>query len=125
EGTVDAPVGRHPVERKRMAVIAGGRRAVTHWRVRERFQHFTLLEVRLETGRTHQIRVHMRHINHPVAGDPVYGPRHERLPGSLSSQALHAWRLAFPHPRSGQPLSFEAEPPTEFQQLLAVLRLRG
>src|SRR5512140_50884 len=95
EGTVDAPIGRHPVQRTRMAVVAGGKPAVTHFRVRERFRAHTLLECDLETGRTHQIRVHLASIGHALEGDPVYGGRGVRR---LPRQALHAWKLAFVHP---------------------------
>ncbi len=131
-GTVDAPLGRHPVERKRMAVVDGGRHAVTHYRVEERFRSHTLLRVRLETGRTHQIRVHMAHIRHPLVGDPVYGGR-LRLPKGASEtvaaalrafrrQALHAARLTLCHPLSGDTASWESEPPADLHELLAVLR---
>lgn len=129
--TVDAPLGRHPQDRLRMAVVHGGRHAVTHYRVQERFAHHTLLRVRLETGRTHQIRVHMAYIKHPIVGDSVYGGRIGR--GSLAPdlraallafprQALHARELEFAHPVSGERLSFTAEPPADIQSLLQRLR---
>jgi 23S rRNA pseudouridine1911/1915/1917 synthase len=131
-GTVDAPIGRHPSDRIRQAVNEGGREAVTHYRVRERFRSHTLVECRLETGRTHQIRVHMAHVRHPLVGDPLYGgalrlPRGATLAlveglRGFRRQALHAETLGFSHPGSGEPLSFQAEPPADFQQLLALLR---
>ena len=118
-GKVDAPVGRHPVHRTRMAVVAGGKPAVTHYRVRERFAAHTLLECELETGRTHQIRVHLASIGHPLEGDPVYAGRGPRL---LPRQALHAWKLAFAHPRDGKVASFESPLPADFRALLESLR---
>ena len=117
--TVDAPIGRHPVHRTRMAVVASGKPAVTHLRVREAFARHTLLECDLETGRTHQIRVHLASIGHPIEGDPVYGGRGERL---LPRQALHAWKLAFRHPRTGEAMRFEAPLPADLRALLARLR---
>jgi 23S rRNA pseudouridine1911/1915/1917 synthase len=120
EGTVDAPIGRHPVQRTRMAVVASGKHAVTHYRVRERFAAHTLLECDLETGRTHQIRVHLASIGHPLEGDPVYGGRGARR---LPRQALHAWKLAFVHPGSGKVVRFTAPPPPDFEELVASLRL--
>jgi 23S rRNA pseudouridine1911/1915/1917 synthase len=131
-GTVDAPIGRHPVDRKRMAVVAGGKPAITHYRVLERYRGHSLIQVRLETGRTHQIRVHMAHIHCPLVGDPVYGGRPrlprgagERLRAVLSTfprQALHATRLSLRHPRSGEPLSWEVPPPEDLVRLLEALR---
>jgi len=118
-GTVDAPVGRHPVHRTRMAVVAAGRPAVTHYRVREAFARHTLLECDLETGRTHQIRVHLASIGHPLEGDPVYGGRGARL---IPRQALHAWKLAFRHPRDGRAVRFTAPIPADLRELLARLR---
>ena len=115
-GTIDAPIGRHPVDRKRMAVIKNGREAVTHWRVLERMGQFTLLKASLETGRTHQIRVHMAHSKHPVAGDAVYGPAKPKL--GLDGQALHAYELMLRHPRSGEQMRFFAPPPDWFVQAL-------
>jgi 23S rRNA pseudouridine1911/1915/1917 synthase len=118
-GTVDAPIGRHPVHRTRMAVAEGGKPAVTHYRVREAFQHHTLLECGLETGRTHQIRVHLASIGHPLEGDPVYAGRGPKL---LARQALHAWKLAFRHPASGESVRFESPLPADLRALLASLR---
>ena len=118
-GKVDAPIGRHPVHRTRMAVVEGGKPAVTHYRVREAFAAHTLLECDLETGRTHQIRVHLASIGHPLEGDPVYAGRGEKL---LPRQALHAWKLAFLHPGSGKLMQFEAPLPEDFRTLLETLR---
>ena len=101
-GTVDAPIGRHHTDRKKMAVVADGRNAVTHWRVLERYQGFTYVECRLETGRTHQIRVHMAHTGHPILGDTVYGNK-KPVPG-LQGQCLHAVGLQFVHPRTEEPV---------------------
>ena len=131
-GTVDAPIGRHPRDRLRMAVVESGKPAVTHYRVLERFPAHTLVEARLETGRTHQIRVHMAHIHYPLVGDPLYGGR-LRLPAGASQtlaealrkfrrQALHARRLEFIHPASGEPVGWEAGLPADFEHLLEVLR---
>ena len=120
-GTVDAPIGRHPVDRKRMAIVPGGREAVTHWRVLERLKGATLVECRLTTGRTHQIRVHMASIGHPVLGDPVYGPKKSPYPVS-GGQLLHACRVGFTHPRTGEEMRFEAEPEARFTQWLEKLR---
>ena len=126
EGTVEAPIGRHPVHRKRMAVVrTGGRQAVTTFRVVERFRAHTLLECRLKTGRTHQIRVHMAYIGHPVVGDPVYGRKKGDSGMGLRGQALHAWRLSFDHPRTGRRLTFTAPVPDDFQAILSRLRLEG
>lgn len=121
-GVIDAPIGRHPVHRKKMAVVANGRHAVTHYLVRERFGDFTLVELQLKTGRTHQIRVHMAYIGHPVAGDPVYGPRKSAL--GLSAQALHAELLGFAHPRTGEWMEFSTQPPQDFEEALAKLHDR-
>ena len=118
-GSVDAPIGRHPVHRTRMAVVAGGKPAVTHYKIREAFPEHTLLECSLETGRTHQIRVHLASIGHPIVGDPVYGKRGPRV---LERQALHAWKLAFVHPRSGKTVEFESPLPGDFRALLESLR---
>ena len=119
QGTVDAPIGRHRVHRTRMAVVAGGKPALTHFRVREAFAAHTLLECDLETGRTHQIRVHLASIGHPVEGDPVYSGRGEKL---LARQALHAWKLAFRHPRSDKPQQFESPLPADMRSVLEALR---
>jgi 23S rRNA pseudouridine1911/1915/1917 synthase len=123
-GTVDAPVGRHPTQRTRMAVVGNGRPALTHYRVVERFAGFTLVECRLETGRTHQIRVHMAHIGHPLVGDPVYAPRRcgNALLDDFPRQALHAFRLGLVHPRSAQPMSWEVPMAADFAALLDGLR---
>ena len=123
EGTVDAPIGRHPTDRKRMAVVPGGRAAVTHWRVLERLRGATLVECRLTTGRTHQIRVHMASIGHPVLGDPVYGPKRSPFPVT-GGQLLHAWRIGFVHPRTGKEMLFEADPEPRFQNWLQRLRIQ-
>lgn len=117
-GRVDAPIGRHPVHRTRMAVVAAGKPAVTHYRVRERFPAHTLLECDLETGRTHQIRVHLASIGHALEGDAVYAGRGPRR---FERQALHAWKLAFVHPASGETLRFESPMPEDFRALLASL----
>jgi 23S rRNA pseudouridine1911/1915/1917 synthase len=119
-GLIDAPIGRSRADRKRMAVVEGGRRAVTRFRVIERFGRYTLVEAQLETGRTHQIRVHFAYIGHPVIGDPVYGTR--RQPFSLVGQALHAHTLGFVHPRTGESLEFSAPLPADLAALLASLR---
>ncbi|MGG3842444.1 RluA family pseudouridine synthase [Anoxybacillus kestanbolensis] len=118
-GTIDAPIGRDPRDRQSMAVVENGKEAVTHFRVLERFEHYTFLECQLETGRTHQIRVHMKYIGYPLAGDPKYGPR-KTLP--IDGQALHAGVLGFHHPRTGEYLQFEAPIPHEFERLLDMLR---
>lgn len=120
EGTVDAPIGRDPRHRTRMAVVASGRRAVTHYRVVERFPRATLLAIRLETGRTHQVRVHCAHIGHPVVGDPVYARRPN--PWGMRRQALHACRLAFAHPVDGQEMTFDAPLPPDLDVALGLLR---
>jgi 23S rRNA pseudouridine1911/1915/1917 synthase len=125
DGEVDAPIGRHPVQRTRMAVVAGGKAARTHYRVLEAFHDATLLECRLDTGRTHQIRVHLASIGHPLIGDPVYAKKRATLPPPLNKfprQALHAARLAFVHPVSGKEVSFEAPLPADFENLLSTLR---
>lgn len=123
EGTVSAPIARHPTDRKKMAVVAGGREAVTHFRVLERFSGFTLVECRLETGRTHQIRVHMAHIGHPVAGDPVYGPK--KCITELGGQCLHARKLGFVHPSTGEYMEFDSGLPAYFEKFLEKLRKGG
>ncbi len=122
EGTIDAPLGRHPRERKRIAVSssATARQAVTHFSVLEKFQGTSLLRIRLETGRTHQIRVHMNYIGYPVLGDRVYGRRKDKF--NLPGQALHACYLGFEHPIRKQFMEFTAEPPRAFRDLIAVLR---
>lgn len=121
-GIIDAPIGRHPVDRKRMAVTGRGRTrsAVTEYNVIERFYGYTLIEARLQTGRTHQIRVHMAHIGHPLAGDPVYG--HKKQKFNLPGQALHAARLILNHPVTGEEMEFCADPPASFSGLVEKLR---
>lgn len=119
-GTVDAPIGRDPRERKRMAVTQGGREAVTHWRVLYRFGDQTLIECELETGRTHQIRVHLAYIKHPLIGDTVYGGPQRR---GLDGQALHAMRLSLDHPETGERMIFTAPLPDWFVSLLGGLGL--
>ena len=117
EGTVDAPIGRHPTERKKMASgVKNGKRAVTHYRVLERFQGYTYVECQLETGRTHQIRVHMASIKHPLLGDDVYGPKKSKY--TLEGQCLHAKVLGFVHPRTGEYMEFEVPLPEYFEKLL-------
>ena len=131
-GRVDAPIGRHAHDRLKQSVRDDGRDAVTHYRVRERFRAMTLVECRLETGRTHQIRVHMAHVRHPLVGDPQYGGL-LKLPKGASAefvvalrafkrQALHAERLEFVHPKSGKTIAVEAERPADMEALLAALR---
>ncbi len=122
-GTVDAPIGRHPTDRKRMAVVENGRRAVTHYRVLYRFSTVTVLGLELETGRTHQIRVHMAHIHHPVVGDQVYSNGKNAL--GMEGQALHGWRLQLQHPATGQHLSFVAPLPEDMQRALKRLGYPG
>ncbi len=131
-GRVDEPIGRHPVDRTRMAVVHNGKEAVTHYRVAERFRGHTYIKVKLETGRTHQIRVHMAYRQYPLVGDPVYGGRlkfpkgcTEELRQALQGfkrQALHASRLGLVHPATGEYMEWHAELPEDMQSLLAVLR---
>jgi 23S rRNA pseudouridine1911/1915/1917 synthase len=125
QGSIDAPIARHLRERRKMAVAAEGkgRRAVTHFRVLERLHGYTYLACRLETGRTHQIRVHLASIGHPVAGDPVYG--YKRRKENLTGQALHASVLGFIHPVTEKYMEFRSEPPTEFKLFLAQLQEKG
>ena len=119
-GTVNAPIGRHPADRKRMAVTEkNSRPAVTHWEVIARYGAYTHLRCRLETGRTHQIRVHMAYLGHPIAGDPLYGVKKPEL--GLTSQCLHARALTFVHPRTGEELTLTCELPQEFQHALDIL----
>ena len=121
EGTVDAPIGRHPTQRKKMAVNRNnGKRAVTHYRVLARFRGYTYIECRLETGRTHQIRVHMASIGHPLLGDTVYGPAKQAYP-LLEGQTLHAMVIGFVHPATGAYMEFEAPLPAYFAELLQKL----
>jgi len=119
EGEISAPIARNPKDRKKMAVVAGGREAVTHYSVIQRYRGFTHVACRLETGRTHQIRVHMAYIGHPVAGDPVYGPGN--VITSLEGQCLHAGKLGFLHPRTGAYMEFEAPLPAYFTHFLGKL----
>ena len=120
-GTVDAPIGRHPTDRKKMCVTQrNSKPAVTHWEVVERFRGYTHIRCRLETGRTHQIRVHMAYIGHPILGDTVYGHKKPEL--GQSSQCLHAGALCFRHPRDGRPVLVFAPLPDYFQQVLEKLR---
>ena len=119
-GTVDAPIARHPTDRKRMAVIAGGREAVTHWEVIARYPGYTHVRCRLETGRTHQIRVHMAYIGHPILGDTVYGAKKE-IPG-LTGQCLHAVGLRFLHPRTHEVVELSCPLPDEFTRMLQKIR---
>jgi 23S rRNA pseudouridine1911/1915/1917 synthase len=131
-GTVDEPIGRHRSDRLRMTIRSDGRPARTHYRVLERFRGHTFLRVKLDTGRTHQIRVHLAHLKHSLVGDPVYGARLARPRGAgdallealrgFKRQALHAAALAFDHPQSGERLAFEAPPPADFAALLHALR---
>lgn len=124
EGTVDAPLGRHPQDRKKMAIVrSGGKRAVTHYRVLERFGNDTYIECQLETGRTHQIRVHMASLGHPLLGDEIYG--RAKSPFKLEGQTLHAMVLGFIHPTTGEYMEFEAPLPEYFEKLLEKLRKSG
>ena len=121
EGTIDRPIGRHPTERKQMCVTdKNSRQAVTHFQVLRRYQGFTYLMLRLETGRTHQIRVHMAYIGHPVAGDPVYGPK--KVIKSLQGQCLHAKSISVNHPITGERMAFDSPLPEYFQNFLASLK---
>jgi 23S rRNA pseudouridine1911/1915/1917 synthase len=123
EGTVDAPIGRHPTDRKKMAVtVKNSRRAVTHYEVVERFDGYTRIRCRLETGRTHQIRVHMAYKNHPILGDTVYGRAKPEL--GQTSQCLHAGSLTFRHPRTGEPVTVTCPLPDYFEEVLEKLRGR-
>ncbi len=131
QGVVDAPIARDPRDRKRMAIVAGGREAITEYRVMEQLRYGSLVRCRLRTGRTHQIRVHMKHLGHPIVGDPLYsGPqwrgigekRVQKVLSSLQRQMLHATRIAFDHPRTGERLSFEAPVPADFAAVLVAMR---
>ncbi len=123
-GVIDAPIARHKSDRKKMAVIENGRKAITHWQISERLGHYTLVKFDLETGRTHQIRVHSAHMGWAIAGDPVYGHPNKEVSQYLSGQALHAWRLTFTHPISGELIENIAPLPTGFEKLLIFLRRR-
>lgn len=121
EGKIDAPIGRHPIDRKKMAInYKNGKPAVTHYKVLERFGKYTYIECELETGRTHQIRVHMTSIGHPLIGDPVYGP--DRQPFKTQGQVLHAKVFGFIHPTTGKYMEFEVPLPEYFQDILEKLR---
>ncbi len=121
EGVVDAPIGRHPVDRKKMCVTEkNSKNAVTHYRVLERYKGYTYVLCRLETGRTHQIRVHMAYLGHPVAGDPVYGVKNEKV--NFEGQCLHAAKIGFVHPVSGKYMEFSSELPVYFQTFLTKLK---
>jgi len=125
-GTIDLPIGRHPIDRKKMAIVPiekGGRQAVTHWQVLDRLGNYTLMQFRLETGRTHQIRVHTTQMGHPIVGDPVYGSGRS-IGVNLTGQVLHAHKLHLEHPLTGKPVEAIAPLPAEFLKLLQVLRLR-
>ena len=121
-GTIDAPIGRDPKDRQSMTVVDNGKHAVTHFHVIDRFKDFTYVECRLETGRTHQIRVHMKYIGFPLAGDPKYGPRKTL---DIDGQALHAAILGFTHPSTGEYLEFEAPLPKEYERLLQKMRINN
>jgi 23S rRNA pseudouridine1911/1915/1917 synthase len=125
-GTIEAPIGRHPSDRKKMAVVANGRSAITHWQVQEALRNFSLLKFDLETGRTHQIRVHASHIGHAIANDPLYSPNAKAMAKQfgkyLTGQALHAWRLTFIHPVSSEQIQAIAPLPEGFEKLLRHLR---
>ena len=123
-GTVDAPIGRHPVDRKKMAINhKNGKHAVTHYKVLERFEQYTYIQCELETGRTHQIRVHMASIGHPLVGDPVYGPA--KQPFKTDGQMLHAKVFGFIHPSTNEYMEFETDLPEYFQLILEKLRNKG
>ena len=121
QGAIDAPIGRHRRNRTMMCVAKDGRRAVTHYRVLQRFERHTLVEFKLETGRTHQIRVHCKHINHPVSCDPLYNANSKLQKFDVSGQLLHAYKLIFRHPRTGFLTDFTAELPKDFQDALKIL----
>ena len=120
KGTVNAPIARHRVDRKKMAVTEGGRQAITHYEVLERYRGYTYMAFQLETGRTHQIRVHMAHIGHPIIGDPLYGPSKDKW--KLDGQCLHAGQLTLTHPATGERMTFEAPLPAYFTTVLKKLR---
>lgn len=131
-GMVDQPIGRHPRDRIKMAVRENGREAVTHYRLLEKFREHSHIKVQLETGRTHQIRVHMSYLRHPLVGDPVYAGRHRVPPGAqpdllnylqaFKRQALHAWKLTLIHPKHGEEVSFEADLPDDMSKLISLLK---
>lgn len=130
-GKIDGPIGRDPRNRKRMSVVASGRSAITEYSIEEPLRYASLVRLRLRTGRTHQIRVHMKHLGHPIIGDPLYsGPQWRGIPdkriqkaiASFPRQALHAARLTIPHPRTGEAMTFESPMPEDMRELLAALR---
>jgi len=131
-GMIDEPIGRHPRDRIKMAIRKNGRDAVTHYRLLQRFREHSHVKVQLETGRTHQIRVHMSHLRYPIVGDPVYSGRHRNPAGASSEllsflqqfkrQALHAWQLTFEHPDNGEEVTYEAPLPDDMQQLIQLLQ---
>lgn len=131
-GTIDEPIARHPIQRKKMAVIETGKSAITHYRVMEKYRDFTRLKVQLETGRTHQIRVHFAHMKHPLLGDQTYGGRLQLPKGAspaliailrnFKHQALHAFELGFIHPTTKKNITFEAPLPPDFRELIAILK---
>ncbi len=123
DGKIEASIGRHPFKRTRMAVVARGRHAVTHYQVIERYDHATLLRCRLETGRTHQIRVHLSALGHPLVGDPVYGKRSSGI--AFPRQALHAEKLALVHPATRREMDWSVEPPADMRELISMLRKRS
>lgn len=121
QGIIDKPIDRNPKDRKKMAIVPDGREAVTHWKVLERFGKYTLLELELKTGRTHQIRVHLAHIKHGIIGDEVYGPD-LKIPVNLHGQVLHAYKLVLTHPVTKQEMTFLAEEPEEFDKLINYIK---
>jgi 23S rRNA pseudouridine1911/1915/1917 synthase len=124
-GVIDAPIARHPTDRMRQAIVPGGREARTHWTVLEELGDYTLIEARLETGRTHQIRVHFAYKSRPLLGDPLYGPRKPRATFGLTRQFLHAYRLGFMLPSTGQSVAFESPLPEDLRAALEKLRARA
>jgi 23S rRNA pseudouridine1911/1915/1917 synthase len=124
-GRIDAPIGRHPNDRKKMAIVPleQGRHAITHWQLQAKLGNYSLIHFQLETGRTHQIRVHSAHMGYPIVGDPLYSSGRS-LGVKLQGQALHAWKLTLAHPDSGAEISVTAPPPSEFMRLLTILQQR-
>jgi 23S rRNA pseudouridine1911/1915/1917 synthase len=120
KGTIDGAIGRDPHNRLKYAITADGKHAITHYEVRERLHNAAELLFRLETGRTHQIRVHMAALGHPLVNDPIYGKTDPRF--DLPGQALHAWRLSFRHPRTGRDMEFQVDPPAEYRSAKTILR---
>ncbi|HSA06625.1 MAG TPA: RluA family pseudouridine synthase [Candidatus Gastranaerophilales bacterium] len=119
-GKIDQPIDRHPIQRHKMGAVEGGKKAVTHWKVLERFEKYTFIEAALETGRTHQIRVHFSYINHPVAGDEMYGGKINRI--KLNGQALQAYKLSFLKPKTKENVTIEIEPDEDIKKLLRILK---